>query len=279
MKRYFLILPLLLIAGLYLNWQLSTPSHDRDWRADHARVPTVAVNDGLYVLGNIRNWSYGPDGTITKQDWITRDIVASDLIQTYFVLEPFGGIEAIAHTMMAFEFANGEVFIASIEARREIGETYQPIKAAVLPVFEYMFVWTTERDMYGNSEFYAKDPLYMFALSIPLDQQQAVLKAMLDETADVQNAPRWYNTLFSNCTNVLARTVNAISPGAVPFDVSWVLPGYSDEFLYKLGVINDVGTLEDTIKQAHISPLIPAAYANTDPVEFSQALRAALDGR
>ena len=280
MKRVLLILLALIVlvpAGLWINWQLHRPSHDRDWRADHSRLPEVSQQDGLYTLANIRNWDYAPDGTVAREEWITRDIDPDSLTQAWFLVEPFGNMAAIAHTMLAFSFEDGSAYVASIEARREVGETYSAPKAAVLPIFEYMFVWTTERDMYGNSEFWAGDRLHLYPLTIPLDHQKAVLRAMLDETAEVQAEPRWYNTLFSNCTNVLARTVNKIDPDAVPFDKSWMLPGFSDDFLYEQRMIPTDRPLAQVEEEALISPLIRELYTIADPVAFSTALRERLN--
>lgn len=273
----FSLLAVLVIGGLWLNWQLAKPSHDRDWRADYARLPTVTRGSDGVTLNNIRNWSYAPDGTPTVQEWITRKIDPEALTQSYFVVEPFGGYKAIAHTMLAFAFDNGETYVVSIEARREKGEVYDALKAAIFPIFEFMFVWTTERDMYGNSEFMAKDQLYLYPLAIPLSHQKAVLKAMIDETEALVAEPRWYNTLFSNCTNVLARAVNKVAPGALPLDISWVLPGYADEFLYENGFLKDAGSFDKTHDLAHISPLIRANYGIKDPSAFSAALRRQLE--
>lgn len=278
MKRFLLSVPLVVIGGLGLIWGLTPASHERNWRADYSRLPSVAEHDGLYRLTSIRNWDYAEDGTVTREAWIEAEIDPDALAQAYFLVEPFGGVDAIAHTMLGFTFVDGSAYVASIEARREVGEAYSAVKAAVFPIFEYIFVWTTERDMFGNSEFMAGDALYRYALDIPLEQQKAVLRAMLAETADIEAQPRWYNTLFSNCTNVLARTVNKIAPDAVPLNKAWFLTGYADEFLYEQGVISNARSFEDTSAAAHISPLIRELYGIADPIAFSRAFDARDNG-
>ncbi len=278
MKRFLLLLPLIVIGGLVLNWHLARPSHERDWRADYSRLPSVTEQDGLYRVANTRNWDYAEDGSVTREEWIEAEIDPDTLAQTYFLVEPFSGAQAIAHTMLVFTFTDGSAYVASIEARREVGEAYTAAKAAVLPIFEYMFVWTTERDMYGNSEFMAGDALYRYALDIPLAQQKSVLKAMLAETAEIEAQPRWYNTLFSNCTNVLARTVNKIAADAVPLNKAWFLTGYADEFLYEQGFISNARSFEDTHAAAHISGVIRELYDIAEPRAFSQALEARMTG-
>lgn len=278
MKRHFLFAPLVLIGGLSLNWHLWQPSHNRDWREDYSRLPEVTEQDGRFRLANIRDWDYARDGTVTRQDWLTREIDPDDLVQAGFLVEPFGGNAAIAHTMLVFTFADGASYVASIEARREVGEEYSAVKAALLPIFEYLFVWTTERDMYLNSEFMAGDQLYLYPLRLPPEQQKAVLAAMLRETAEVQAEPRWYNTLFSNCTNVLARTVNKIAPDAVPLDKAWVLTGHADEFLYGLGFFGTDLPFAEMEARAHISPVIRDLAGIGEATEFSRAFRARMSG-
>ena len=57
-KLGFLPLALALIAGgLWLNWQRTAPSHDREWRADYERLPTVDRIEDRFNVGDIRNWS------------------------------------------------------------------------------------------------------------------------------------------------------------------------------------------------------------------------------
>lgn len=282
MKRLLaglLVVILLASGGFWVNWTLASPSHDRDWRADHERLARVReAGGGVYEVDDIRNWSYAPDGSASAEDWISATLDPEQLVQAYFIVEPFGSIPAIAHTMLSFEFADGSAYVVSVEARREVGEGYSAPKAAVLPIFEYLFVWSTERDMFANSEYWSEDDLYLYPLDIPLAHQKAVLRAMLDETRALEAAPRWYNTLFSNCTNVLARVVNRLEPGAVPFDAAWVLPGYSDEFLYDEGMIVDRGSFDATRNAAYISPHIPGAYAVTEPAAFSRRIREMMHG-
>lgn len=263
---------------LYLPWQVLLPRHDRDWRADHSRLPLVSAGDGTAVIRNIRNWDYAPDGSVAREAWINATLVSDELEQAYFVVEPFTGSDAIAHTMLSFRFRDGKTYVASVEARREEGEAYNAPLAAVLPVFEYFFVWTTERDMFGNSEFWAGDQLYMYPLSIPIEQQRAVLEAMLRESEELVRHPRWYNTLFSNCTNVLARAVNRTRRGSVPFSKAWVLTGYADDFLYEQGMLADMGGFEATQERAFISPLVRELYGIKDPAAFSVALRERMRG-
>ncbi|MDJ0640806.1 MAG: DUF4105 domain-containing protein [Paracoccaceae bacterium] len=267
-----LVLAVVSVVGLWLNWQFSAPSHDRSWQPLYARLPMVEkVGDG-YRLTDIRNWSYQETGTGSPA-WVETVIDPKSLKSVYFVVEPFGENPAVAHTMLSFEFVDGSAYVASVEARREEGEVYGGLKAGVWPMHEYMFVWTTERDMYANTTFVAGDDLYVYELDLSPQAAEAVLVAMLEETADVAAKPRWYNTFFSNCTNVLARAVNAQTPDAVPWNIAWYLPGYAAEFLYDQGFIKGAGPFAELQAKAYLTPRVAAAYANVDPIAFSKALR------
>lgn len=273
LKAVFLTL-LAGIAALAATWFVLPPSHDRDWQPLYSRIAEVDRTGPVPMVRNIRNWAYAPDGTPTRQAWIDREIDPARLARTWFVVEPFGEHpDLIAHTMFSFEFDDGSAYVVSVEARREVGEGYQALRAALVPTYEYMIVWATERDMYANSEFYTDDRLYLYELAIPPAHQRAVLNAMLDDTAELAAHPAWYNTLFANCSNVLARAVNDIQPGAIPLDTSWVLTGHAARFLNELGYIGpgqDFATLQ---RSAFLSPAIPPAYAETDPILFAQELR------
>ncbi|MEM9343068.1 MAG: DUF4105 domain-containing protein [Pseudomonadota bacterium] len=268
-----LALVVILFAAL---WLVPQPSHDRNWAADHARTSTTTPTIPI-ILSDVRDWSYAEDGTVTDESWITAEVDPRNLTRVWFVVEPFTTYEAVAHTMLAFEFTDGTALVASVEARREKGETYQPIRAALMPTFEYLVVWATERDMYANTVYWAKGELFMYPLDLSTEQAQAILGAMLDLTQSVADRPRWYHTFFSNCANVLACTVNDLTPGAVPRSLAWYLPGYADSYLYDLGYIPG-----DSFTAAEASANATEATKTAlpgPPVAFPTRLRTALNDR
>lgn len=280
MKRALLSIVVLILsaaAGFWINWQIAAPSHVRNWQLLYASLPKVSEDSGRYTVSNIRDWTYAADGPPTPS-WTEATLDPAELERVWFIVEPFGEIKAIAHTMLSFEFADGSAYVASVEARREVGEGYGGLKAGILPMHEYMFIWATERDMFANSTFYTGDDLYMYPLELSPEAARAVLVAMLEETDDLSRRPRWYNTFLSNCTNVLAHAVNDRTAGAVPWDPSWYLPGYAAEFLHQQGYIapdSDFASLE---ARSHITPHVLSVYGDGAPSGFSRRLRQAWQG-
>lgn len=263
-----------IVVLLAAVWLIMPPSHDRDWQAFHSREP-FATETVPALLSEIRDWSYAEDGSVTEQRWITAELDPRDLVRVWFLVEPFTDIDAVAHTMLSFEFSDGSAYVASVEARREKGETYQPIRAGLFPTYEYLVVWATERDMYANTVYWSKGELLMYPLDLTEAQAGAVLGGMLELTSEVALRPRWYNTFFSNCTNVLARTVNNLSPGALPRAAAWYLPGYSDRYLYDLGYVAGAGTFAEVEARAQATDAVKAALPG--PADgFAARLRSAL---
>lgn len=266
------VLLLLVSGGLWLNWQLRTPTHQRDWQPLYATLVGVTKDGDRYRITNVRNWTYGRD-TRPTPGWLDVTLDPDELTNVYFLVKPFGTLEAAAHTMLAFEFADGTGYVASVEARRTVGQAYGGLKAGVFPMHEYMFVWATERDMYINNTVFNNDELYLYPLDLSPDAKRSVLIAMLNETAEIADNPRFYNTFFSNCTNVLARAVNKVSPQALPWHLSWHLPGYAAQYLHKRGVITAPSGFADLHQTAHITPIIADLYDIENPLGFSVALR------
>lgn len=253
-----------------LSWLLVPPSHDRQWREDYARLPQISQTATTTSISNVRDWSYATSGEPIMQTWRSMTVDINALERTYFILEPFYDHEAIAHTMLAFSFSDDTpTLVASIEARREVGETYRPLQAMLIPTYEYLYVWSTERDAYANSTFATGDELYRYPLELPLAVQRTLLSDLMTETASIAANPRWYNTLTANCTNELARVARSRYGARMPVDIAWYLPGYSVAYLTKLGYIRD-----NDQNLSHISPLVRDIYTPTGQTaaEFSHEL-------
>ncbi len=272
MRRVLTILatPFLVLA---LIWAFAEPSHDREWRADYAVLPDAVEEGAVWRLSGLRDWRYDTNGEVLSEAWTTRVIDPGTLRRVWFLVEPFSGHEAIAHTMLSFEFNDGTGLIASVEARREEGEAYRAVQGGLVPTYEYLVVWATEADMARNTVFAAGDDLYMYPMDLSPEAARAALEAMLGLTAEIAEAPRWYNTFFANCTNVLARTMNRIEPGAVPFDLSWFLPGYAAPFLFEEGYIDGAERFDGAKSNALVSDRVRALPLELDEAGFSAALR------
>lgn len=274
MSRLISLILLVGVGYLVASWHLLMPSHERDWAGGYRELPLVRETENGYRIEKLRNWSYDENGVTTQEQWIDIDIDPDTLERVWFVVEPFSNFEGVAHTMLSFEFADGDAYVYSVEARREVGESYQPFIAAVYPSFEYLGVWATERDMFVNSYFVADDDIYMYPLELATSSRRALLESVLAASQRLEAEPRWYNTLMANCTNVLARGVNQNNPGSLPLHYSWYLPGYAEEYLYGLGYISNEVSFEERKTAAYATERIIAAIDAPTPRDFSLSIRA-----
>lgn len=267
---------LLIAGGIAIWWLLASPSHNRDWRLDYAKLPTVTwTGTSTATVGNVRDWVFIEPAFPEDRPYIHKNIDIERLKQTYFMVEPFSTWSAVGHTFFVFEFDDGSTVVSSIEARRESDEEYSIIRG-LLPYFEYMFVWTTERDMFTNTVIFAGDKLYRYPLTISLESQKHLLRELLARTHELESRPRFYNLLTANCTNILAREANSIKPDSVPFHYSWILTGYADTYLHSLGFIQNDIPFDELEQKSLITPLIKKAILIDDTAtekRFTDAVR------
>ncbi len=254
--KLLIVLVVALAAVLSAWWYFAVPSNDRDWRADHAVLTHVNwQGTSTARVSNVRDWNFtGPDFP-TERPYIERTIDTSRVSKMYFGYEPFGSSTSAAHTFFIFEFDDGESVAVSVEARRENDETLS-IVSGVLPLYELIYVWSTERDIYTNIAVRLKGDLYRYELAVPRAQAGEVLRELLHQTAELSEKPKFYNVVVANCTNTLAKVANKIQPGSIPYHYSWIFSGYSDAYLYSLGFIKSEYSFDELKARSNISPLI-----------------------
>lgn len=241
---WFIFVILAVLVFTYLFYWMSAVAEndaqsDRPWLSEQELAVTAAINsDESYTLYNVRDWMYG-DKSVVSQVWKDVTVHPKDITKMWFVLEPFSDWEAVGHTLLTFEFADGTTLSFSVEARREADEEYSALQG-MTPKYELAYQWGTERDFVTRRLLYLDHPLRRYPLNVTPEQAQAIFTALIDETAFLEKYPRWYNTMLDNCTNTLAHEVNKLAPDALPYDISWNLTGYADRYLMKEGWINKI---------------------------------------
>jgi len=267
MKKLLLLsLISLLCLGIYM-FSLS-PSNDRDWEAFSARTPNAIVSSSTVTLFNVRNWNHD-SSRVLDRDWLESvKINPTEIKQIWFGLSSFSDIAAFGHTFLSFEFTDGNVYTLSIEARRESGEEYSFTKG-LLRQYDLLYGWGTERDYVGVRTFLLNQKVELYPLDLTPEEAAAVFIALAEETSRVATDPRFYNTLTSNCTNELAKVINAKYPDSLPYHISHNLPGLSIEYLKNQGLIDEAA--KRTIIPADNQALLETI--DQTPVDFSRTLR------
>ncbi len=242
------------------------PSHDRPWSPDQQRLPRVErVGDTLTVT-DLRAFRYRSptdwDAAWTEHTWDLSQLEGMD-----FAVERFGESEAVAHTLVSFRFTDAMPLVVSWEIRKEVGETYGPVRG-LFRQYELMVVLADERDAIELRAVHRGNPVYLHPMTAGPAEARLFLDSMLDHALRLETTPQYYNTVTASCTSVLAQHFEAVF--AVPLDYRVYLPGYSDSLAFERGWIDTDVDFEATRAANEIGARARAA-AGTDA--FSDAIR------
>ncbi|HEX2094024.1 MAG TPA: DUF4105 domain-containing protein [Longimicrobiaceae bacterium] len=262
-----------LLAGLLvvptIAWTAVKPSNERDWTPDNARLAWAEFRGDSVVVHNVRNAHYTTQHEYTVV-WEDRVYDLRRLRSVWFGVEPFErDWRGPAHTFVSFGFDDGRYLAASVEIRKERGESFSPLKG-VLRRFELIYVLGDERDVVKLRTNYRDDDVYLYPVRATPEQRREMFVEVLQRANRLREKPEFYNTIFNNCTTNLARHVNRISPGRVPFSYRLVLPGYADELALRLGILDTDLPIEQARKRFHINA---QAVKYADDPEFSLRIR------
>jgi Domain of unknown function (DUF4105) len=202
---------------------------DRDWYPYLARVSQVERSETAFTIAPISDWSYNRDGP-TAQTYASAAFALDDLRQVWFVLEPQPGSALAAHTLLLFEFTDDRLLGLTIEARREAGEEYSAVRGA-FNAFELSYLWGSARDFLTRRAVLLGHEVFVYPVAIADERKRRLLTWLLQRTDELEARPRYYNTLFSNCTNELAKAAG------FSWAPAFILTGRSDEYLFRRGII------------------------------------------
>lgn len=240
------------------------PRGDRDWVEHLARTPHVTRAEHGFTVAPVRDWRYGPEGPISKAYEGEAAFEFTALRNVWFMLEPQPGSAIAAHTLLLFEFDDDRLIGVTIEARREADEDYSPWDG-LWNAFELAYIWAEPRDLLTRRAVFLDHEVFVYPLRMTYAQKVTLLSRLADTTAELETQPRFYNTLFSNCTNELAKRAD------LSWDSAFILTGLSDDHLYKVGVIPGAA-----FEEAQALGDVTALLHQLNPIDDSRVFDAAL---
>ena len=254
MRRVLTILILFLAAFFVAIHLFIRPSNDRDWSPDQSILPYAEFNGPYVTVHNIRNFRYQSTTQWTPA-WYDKTFDLRQLDSAWFIVEPFGETHGVAHTFVSFGFADRDFLAVSVEIRKEKGETFSALRG-LLRQYELMYVAGDERDLIALRALYRKDHVYLYPVKTTPERMRKMFVDMMRRANELRSKPEFYNTLTNNCTTNIVKQVNAVVPHRVPFSLAVLLPGYSDRYAYKLGLIDTTLPFEEARRRFEI-PRIP----------------------
>lgn len=244
------------------------PSNDRDWTRDMLLVTTADVGPDTITIHNIRHCTYVTERDYTV-DYSDRTIPLEDIRSVDFIVVPFSNMPAIAHTMLSFEMADGSYLSVSVEIRKERGEEYTPM-LGISNQFELIYVVADERDLIRLRTRYRNAQVYIYPTMATAAQAQQLFVDICKRINQLAAKPEFYHTFGNNCTTNIVKHVNDLSENRVPFTWKVLLPGYSDQYAYDLGLLDNRVPFAELKSIALINDL---ADEHFDEPDFSRRIR------
>jgi hypothetical protein len=233
-----------------------------------AGLPSAEFRDDQVFIHGVRDFIYlGEDQFVERYHDDTFDL--GDVVGVDFVMVPFAETPTLAHTMLSFRFGDGRVLGVSAEARLEQDEKYHPVPGAVHK-YELMYVLATERDLVTLRTEHRNSDVYIYPIRVTPEQSKQLLVDVLHRVNKLSAEPEFYDTVTNNCTTNIVRHVNRLSPGRIPLNWRVLLPGYSDQLAYALGLLDTELPYEEAKRLARVNDRV---NPNLSVNAFSAALR------
>ena len=242
------------LLGLYaviwfvgVGWFMSiTPEQQRDWMPEVSQKITYEHdpnNPDLITLTNVRNFDWHTEEDATAH-WETRTIDMSKLsgvdVANSYWMGPL-----IAHTLVSFRFENDRPLAFSFEIRKEKGESFSAL-AGFFRRYELSLIAAEERDIIYTRTNARGEQVYLLPIShLQQHEVQALFESYLTAADELNAQPAWYNTLTSNCTNIIFYMARMVSGDRLPWDYRIWVSGWLPNYLYDVGMLDTNAQLNE----------------------------------
>ena len=196
------------------RFKLEQPMNERNWVNDNAQLTRVIIDGNTAHLVNVRDFHWR---TTTDYDerWVERTVRIDQVSRIWLVLEYFEPDRPeIAHTLLSFEFEDGQRLACSIEVRREQGERFHPEGA-------WSQLRTDVRLGHGSGRHRRRARCRTRSITHLLEgnvlreeSKPALFRSYLNRTNALAEKPEWYNTITNTCTTNLVQHINDITLAA-----------------------------------------------------------------
>jgi hypothetical protein len=261
----------LLAFALVLAWYFAqTPSNSGSWQPEVDQLAHGELSGEILTLHNVRDFTYRSETDFTEH-WETRTYDLSKLsgLDMYF---SHWGSPAIAHTIMSWDFSDGQHLAISIETRKVDGQQYSTV-AGFFRQYPIYYVAADERDVIGVRTNHRGENVWLYRLKAPPDRARLLLLDYLKSMNSLVEKPQWYNALVDNCTTSIRRHVQHLDPGGFPLDWRLLVNGYLPELLYERGSLYQGMPFEELESISNIDERAKASGLGPD---FSARIREGL---
>ena len=241
-------------------------------------LPPVAVevypefHGDLVTIHNLRNFDYRirDDYDVRYED---RTYDLKRLKHVDFLINYWDGKRDTAHTALSFGFDDGQYVAVSVEIRGQKGDTYEFLRG-LFKQFELFYVIGDERDVIRVRTNYQNEQVHLYRTNCTPVNARKLFVDFLKGADTLRAHPRFYDTLFANCTTTLIEHINRVLPTKVPFLQRRMMNGYTDYAAYENGWLAGHDSFAELRSKSNINAR--ALKADQDP-DFSRKIRTHFD--
>ena len=255
-----------------VTFKLIPGPQPEQWQTPWARNPefTLSADGTLLTITNIRDFEYRSVTDYTPryrtETYDLRTITGADFAACHW-----DGMEAVCHTMMSFNFADGRHLVVSAETRLPEGEEQTAI-GGLYKRYGLLYLFGTEEDIYGLRTNYRHEDLMLMPLKASPEKSRDMLLNFVSLQQEAAKKHTAYNTAADNCSTGVINTFRAVAPH-MPWYYN-LLPVHNGDIarvLFNHGVVKSRPgeSFEDFRKRCYLG-YDPAP--NTAP-EYSEAIR------
>ncbi|HET6406556.1 MAG TPA: DUF4105 domain-containing protein [Chthoniobacteraceae bacterium] len=248
-------------------WLTLKPSNDRQWQPDVAKTGWAKIQGDTVMVHNVRDCNYQSE-TLYAPQWSTRLVRLSEITGIDMAFN-YWGSPWMAHPVVSFTFERQPPLSFSIETRKEVGESYSAI-GGIYRQYELVYIAATERDVLGVRTIFRKgEDVFLYRLTITPEQARARFLEYVNTMNELNDRPRWYNAVTTNCTTSIRSQHPAARRGA--WDWRMLVNGKGDEMMYERRWIQTFGLPFVELKQR--SRINDVAKAAGQVPDFSVRIR------
>lgn len=207
----------------------------REWVEDNAYQATGRLTDERLHIHHLRNFEWR-----TRHEYTARweeavyDLSALEAVDLF--VSTWAGPH-IAHLIVSFVFRDRAPLAFSIETRRETTEKWSSL-AGLMKSYELIIIAAPETDLVRVRTNIRRETVRRYRLLSTPMMRRALLTQYIKEMNRLAARPRFYNTIFSNCTTEVARIMRAAGR-RIPFTWPIVVSGHVPQYFHQIRLIDN----------------------------------------
>ena len=187
------------------------------------------LDSGKFILYNVRDFQYRSERDY-KVRYRTLTVDPERISSIDAVFSHWDNLVGIAHSLVGLNFTDGTTVVISLETRLPKGAEQNAIDG-FYHRYELAMLAGTPEDFYGLRADHRGETLYVFRLDADHKRLRDMTLSIFERAAELQRKPKFYNSLFRNCTTGLLPML----PGAerLKGDLRLTLNGQAPSLLFE----------------------------------------------